>query len=256
MKTALADKSEHVRAAAARVAPRDYVFDLAAEKHPLVLAHIAIKTINEAALAPLLVAHGKNALIREAALTGLRGKEAAFAKTLAQTPSDGSKAVIGALAELIALAGKAGPIADMLDLAANSPENRDTILKGLAKTDSQSKTIHLAGPAPSPPKRKPPPSPQKHTFRAVNASRPQLLAPQHPPPSWLRPVQVVPPDLGLPRLAPVGTGQPPGVRRGGLQPGPALRPGWPAGGRGGPGSPDPLALTGRHGGPAAKSVTT
>jgi len=143
VKTALTDKSEHVRAAAARVAPRDYVFDLAAEKHPLVLANIAIKTLNEAALAPLLVAHGKNALIREAALTGLRGKEAAFAKTLAQTPSEGSKAVIGALAELIALAGKAGPIADMLELAANSPENRDTILKGLAKTDSKSKTMKL-----------------------------------------------------------------------------------------------------------------
>lgn len=143
IKTALADKSEHVRAAAARVAPRDYVFDLAAEKHPLVLAHIAIKTLNEAALAPLLVTHGKNALIREAALTGLRGKEAAFAKTLAQTPSEGSKAVIGAFAELIALAGKAGPIAEMLELAANSPENRDTILKGLAKTDSKSKTVKL-----------------------------------------------------------------------------------------------------------------
>jgi mono/diheme cytochrome c family protein len=143
VKTALADKSDHVRAAAARVAPRDYVFDLAAEKHPLVLAHIAIKTINDAALAPLLAAHGKNALIREAALTGLRGKEAAFAKTLAQTPSEGSKAVIGALAELIALAGKAGPIAEMLELAASSPENRDTILKGLAKTDSKSKTVKL-----------------------------------------------------------------------------------------------------------------
>lgn len=143
VKTALTDSSEHVRAAAARVAPRDYVFDIAAEKHPLVLANIAIKTINEAALATLLVAHGKNTLIREAALTGLRGKEVEFAKTLAQTPSEGSKAVIGALAELIALAGKAGPIADMLELAANSPENRDTILKGLAKTDSKSKTVKL-----------------------------------------------------------------------------------------------------------------
>jgi mono/diheme cytochrome c family protein/glucose/arabinose dehydrogenase len=139
VKTALTDPSEHVRATAARVAPRDYVFDLAAEKHPLVIAHIAIKTINDAALVPLLAKHGKNALIREGALTGLRGKEAAFAKALAQTPSDGSKAVIGALAELIALAGKAGPIAEMLDLASNSPESRDTIIKGLAKTDSKSK---------------------------------------------------------------------------------------------------------------------
>ncbi|MBK8092191.1 MAG: c-type cytochrome [Verrucomicrobiaceae bacterium] len=143
IKAALVDQSEHVRAAAVRVAPRDFVFDLSAEKHPLVLAHLAIKTLNDAALAPLMATYGKNTLIREAALTGLRGKEAAFAKILAQTPSEGSKAVIGALAELIALAGKAGPIAEMLDLAAASPENRDSILKGLAKTDSKSKTVKL-----------------------------------------------------------------------------------------------------------------
>ncbi|MFO1438096.1 MAG: PVC-type heme-binding CxxCH protein [Verrucomicrobiaceae bacterium] len=174
VKTALTDPSEHVRAAAARVAPRDYVFDLAAEKHPLVLANLAIKTINEAALAPLLVTHGKNALIREAALTGLRGKEAAFAKTLAQTPSDGSKAVIGALAELIALAGKAGPIADMLDLASNSPENRDTILKGLAKTDSKSKTVKLVWLEQSPPKLKLPADLEK---RLVWPGKPGAPAP-------------------------------------------------------------------------------
>jgi putative membrane-bound dehydrogenase-like protein len=174
VKTALADPSEHVRAAAARVAPRDYVFDLASEKHPLVLANLAIKTINDAALAPLLATHGKNALIREAALTGLRGKEAAFAKTLAQTPSDGSKAVIGALAELIALAGKAGPIADMLDLAANSPENRDTILKGLAKTDSKSKTVKLVWLEQSPPKLKLPADLEK---RLVWPGKPGAPAP-------------------------------------------------------------------------------
>jgi mono/diheme cytochrome c family protein len=174
VKTALADPSEHVRAAAARVAPRDYVFDLASEKHPLVLANLAIKTINDAALAPLLATHGKNALIREAALTGLRGKEAAFAKTLAQTPSDGSKAVIGALAELIALAGKAGPIADMLDLASNSPENRDTILKGLAKTDSKSKTVKLVWLEQAPPKLKLPADLEK---RLVWPGKPGAPAP-------------------------------------------------------------------------------
>jgi mono/diheme cytochrome c family protein/glucose/arabinose dehydrogenase len=174
VKTALTDPSEHVRAAAARVAPRDYVFDLAAEKQPLVLANLAIKTINDAALAPLLATHGKNTLIREASLTGLRGKEAAFAKTLAQTPSDGSKAVIGALAELIALAGKAGPIADMLDLAANSPENRDTILKGLAKTDSKSKTVKLVWLEQSPPKLKLPADLEK---RLVWPGKPGAPAP-------------------------------------------------------------------------------
>jgi mono/diheme cytochrome c family protein len=174
VKTALTDSSEHVRAAAARVAPRDYVFDLAAEKHPLVLANLAIKTINDTALAPLLATHGKNALIREAALTGLRGKEAAFAKTLAQTPSDGSMAVIGALAELIALAGKAGPIADMLDLASNSPENRDTILKGLAKTDSKSKSVKLVWLEKSPPKLKLPADLEK---RLVWPGKPGAPAP-------------------------------------------------------------------------------
>lgn len=174
VKTALADPSEHVRAAAVRVAPRDYVFDVAEEKHPLVLAHLAIKTLDEAALTSLLVAHGKNTLIREAALTGLRGKEAAFAKNLAQTPSDNSKAVIGALAELIALAGKAAPITEMLDLASNSPENRDTILKGLAKTDSKSKTVKLVWLEQSPPKLKLPADLEK---RLVWPGKPGAPAP-------------------------------------------------------------------------------
>ncbi len=140
---ALADPSEHVRAAAARVAPRDFVFEAASEKHPLVLAHIAMKTSNDSALASLLATHGENTLVREAALSGLRGKEAAFSKTLAPSSSKGAKAAIGALAELIGLAGKAVPITEMLDLAADSPEHRAAILKGLAKTDSQTKAVKL-----------------------------------------------------------------------------------------------------------------
>lgn len=141
VKAALTDKSAHVRVAAIRVAPRDFVFDLAAETHPLVLAHLAIKTSGDPALASLLAKHGTNALVREAALTGLRGKEAAYAKTLAQSPTEGSKAVIGALAELVALTGKAGQFTEMLDLAADSPEHSKSILKGLAKTESKSKTV-------------------------------------------------------------------------------------------------------------------
>jgi mono/diheme cytochrome c family protein/glucose/arabinose dehydrogenase len=143
VKAALADSDTHVRAAAVRVAPRDFVFDLKAETQPLVLAQLAIKTTNDAELAKLLTLHGKNTLIREAALTSLRGKEASFAKTLAQTPSDGSKATIGALAELIALAGKSGPFAEMLELAADSTENRTAILRGLSKSDSKSKSPKL-----------------------------------------------------------------------------------------------------------------
>ncbi len=143
VKTALADRDEHVRAAAVRVAPRDYVFDLTTETHPLVLANLAIRTSNDADLVKLLARHGKNTLIQEAALTGLRGKEAAMAKALAQTTGEGTKASLGALAELISQAGKAGPLAEMLELAANSVQSRSTILNGLAKTDSKAKTIKM-----------------------------------------------------------------------------------------------------------------
>jgi hypothetical protein len=65
-----------------------------------VLAHLAIK-LTSAQLAPRLMPlwqscsqSGKSTLIREGALTGLRGKEAAFAKVLASqlTKDNGAKA--------------------------------------------------------------------------------------------------------------------------------------------------------------------
>lgn len=135
---ALADAHPKVRAAAVRVAPRDYVFDLAQEQHPLVLAHLAIKTVNDAELVRLLAAHGRNTLIREAALTGLRGRESALASQLAAAATKENSAqiqpVLEALATLVAQAGKAAPFVEMLDLAATHTQSRpllNALLKGL-----------------------------------------------------------------------------------------------------------------------------
>jgi len=150
----LTDKDTQVRAAAVRIAPRDMAPDLIAliaEKDALVLAHLAIKltALNlpdaDAAVAKLLASNGKNTLIREGALTGLRGKEAAFAKLLAaQLTKDNSAQimpVIEVLGVLLAQANKAGPFEDMLELAAAQPQGgalQVAAIKGLATSDSKS----------------------------------------------------------------------------------------------------------------------
>ena len=157
LRPVLADKDTQVRAAAVRVAPRDMAPDLIAittEKQPLVLAHLAIKLTSlnlpdaDAAVAKLLASNGKNTLVREGALTGLRGKEAAFAKALAvQLTKDNSAQilpVIESLAALVAQAGKSGPFEKMLDLAAAQPQAgamQVAAIKGLATSgDPKSKT--------------------------------------------------------------------------------------------------------------------
>lgn len=156
VKTALADKNGQVRAAGVRIASRDLAPDLiamTAEKDDLVLAHLAIKltSINlpeaDAAVARLLAGHGKNTLIREGALTGLRGKEAAFAKILAAqlTKDNGAQImpVIEALGALLASANKAGAFEDMLNLAAEQPQGgpvQVAAVKGLATTAGDGKS--------------------------------------------------------------------------------------------------------------------
>lgn len=158
VKIALADKNAQVRAAAVRIASRDLAPDLIAmsgEKDALVLAHLAIKltTFNmpeaDAAVAKILASNGKNALVREGAMTGLRGKEAAFAKVLATqlNKDNGTQImpVIEALGALLASANKAGPFEDMLELAAAQPAGgamQVAALKGLASNggDPKSKT--------------------------------------------------------------------------------------------------------------------
>ncbi|MFN0078628.1 MAG: c-type cytochrome [Prosthecobacter sp.] len=157
LRPVLTDKDTQVRAAAVRIAPRDMAPDLIAittEKQPLVLAHLAIKLTSlnlpeaDAAVAKLLASNGKNTLIREGALTGLRGKEAAFAKLLtAQLTKDNSAQimpVIEVLGVLLAQANKAGPFEDMLELAAAQPQGgalQVAAIKGLATSgDPKSKT--------------------------------------------------------------------------------------------------------------------
>jgi mono/diheme cytochrome c family protein/glucose/arabinose dehydrogenase len=163
LRPVLTDKDTQVRAAAVRISPRDMAPDLIAmttEKQALVLAHLAIKLTSlnlpdaDAAVAKLLASHGKNTLIREGALTGLRGKEAAFAKLLAAsaTPENSAQVqpVMEALAALVAQAGKAGPFEEMIELTTAQSKNRpllNALLKGLANDggDPKSKT-------PKPPK--------------------------------------------------------------------------------------------------------
>jgi mono/diheme cytochrome c family protein/glucose/arabinose dehydrogenase len=155
---ALADKDAQVRAAAVRISTRDLAPDLialSAEKDALVLAHLAIKLTSfnlpdaDAAVAKMLASNGKNALIREGSLTGLRGREAAFAKLVISQLSKDNGAqitpVIEALATVLAQANKAGPFEDMLELAAAQPQGgavQTAAIKGLASNggDPKSKT--------------------------------------------------------------------------------------------------------------------
>jgi len=148
LRPVLTDKDTQVRAAAVRIAPRDMAPDLIAittEKQPLVLAHLAIKLTSlnlpdaDSAVAKLLASNGKNALIREGALTGLRGKEVAYAKMLSALLTKDNNAqvlpVIESLASLVAQAGKAGPFEELLDLAAAQPQAgtvQVAIINGLA----------------------------------------------------------------------------------------------------------------------------
>jgi mono/diheme cytochrome c family protein/glucose/arabinose dehydrogenase len=156
LRTALTDKDAQVRAAAVRIAGRDMAPDLIAltsEKDALVLAHLAIKLSSfnlpdaDTAVAKLLASNGKNALVREGGLTGLRGREAAFAKLLASQLSKSNASqitpVIEALGTLLASANKAGPFEDMLELAAAQPQGgaiQVAAIKGLASSGGDSKS--------------------------------------------------------------------------------------------------------------------
>ena len=157
LRTALADKDAQVRAAAVRISSRDMAPDLialTAEKEALVLANLAIKLTSfnlpdaDAAVARLLAGNGKNTLVREGALTGVRGREAAFAKLLVGQLTKDSSAqimpVVEALGSLLAQANKAGPFEEMLELAAAQPQGgamQIAAIKGLASSgDPKSKT--------------------------------------------------------------------------------------------------------------------
>jgi len=113
------------------------------EKEILVLAHLAIRLSAanlpdaDKALAELLAAHGDNALVREGALTGARGREVALAKAVGALGSAGNLLQTGPVLEgfaaLISQAGKAGPIEGMLEIAATLGDRhlRASVLRGL-----------------------------------------------------------------------------------------------------------------------------
>jgi glucose/arabinose dehydrogenase/mono/diheme cytochrome c family protein len=151
-RAAMHDTDARVRAAAVRVASRELAPDLIAltsEEDITVLAQLAIKLTSlnlpeaDAAAAKLLAQHAGNTLIREGTLTGLRGREAAFAKLLSKENGATIAPVLQALAGLIAMANKTQPFAELVDLAASLPKGdaaQRAIVKGLgAKADAKSK---------------------------------------------------------------------------------------------------------------------
>jgi mono/diheme cytochrome c family protein len=152
IQSALRDAHPQVRAAAARLAPLDALPALAAltkESDKLVLSHVAMRlsAMNQpaadAALADVLTRHGDVALLREAALTGIRGRETSLAKAIAaRGAGDPAQAALESLATLIAAANKAGPFEEMLTLAASLGANRDAqsaLLRGLASDGNTAK---------------------------------------------------------------------------------------------------------------------
>ena len=150
------DADAQVRAAAVRLASADLLPDLLAVKDdpaPLVLAHLAIRlsAANQPAadrtLAELLTRHGKNALIREGALSGARGREVALAQAVAAVADRANLTetgpVLEALAALVSQAGKGGPFEQMLAVAVTLDDRtnlRDAVLRGLDQTIRDTKT--------------------------------------------------------------------------------------------------------------------
>ena len=160
VRAALRDPDTQLRAAAVRMAPAELLPDLIAlqDEAPLVVAHLAIRLsaanlpAADQALTQLLSRHGNNALVREGALSGLRGREIAAAQAVAavtnETNLKQTGPVLEALATLIAQAGKAAAFEQMLGVAAQLPERtelRTIILRGLDQTirDTKTKKITL-----------------------------------------------------------------------------------------------------------------
>ncbi len=146
VRLALKDTDAQVRAAAIRIAPAEMLAELCAlkdEQEILVLAHLAIRLSGanlpaaDKAVAELLAAHGDNALIREGALTGARGREVTLAQAVAALGTDANLKQTGPVLEgfatLISQAGKAGQFEGMLEIAASLGDRhlRAAILRGL-----------------------------------------------------------------------------------------------------------------------------
>ena len=164
LRTAIKDADSQVRAAGVRLATPDLLPDLIAltgEQEVIVQAHLAIRLgavaspEADVALAKLLVAHGQNALVREGALTGMRGKETVIAKLVAaqatKVNAAGASYIVEALATLVSQSGKVGPLEDMLNLAAavDNSAMRLAVVRGLDRGGRDSKAKPTKGTAAS-----------------------------------------------------------------------------------------------------------
>ena len=164
LRTAIKDTDPQVRAAGVRLATPDLLPDLIAltgEQEVIVQAHLAIRLgavaspEADVALAKLLVAHGQNTLVREGALTGMRGKETVIAKLVAaqatKVNAAGASYIVEALATLVSQSGKVGPLEDMLNLAAavDNPAMRLAVVRGLDRGGRDSKAKPTKGTAAS-----------------------------------------------------------------------------------------------------------
>lgn len=155
LKTALKDGDKQIRAAAVRMAGRDLTAELgemSKDPEALVRAQLAIKLASFAApdtdtlLADLLAkGSGKQALVREGAFTGLRGREAGFVKTLLTQTQEPDVAnvmpVLEQAATLIAASNKAQPFVELFDLLATQKPGsavQVALLKGLSNDPSGS----------------------------------------------------------------------------------------------------------------------
>ena len=146
-RTALKDQDARVRAAAVRTAPADTLAEIAglsADKDAGVLAQVAVRLsssnlpVTDEALAWTLTRRGDNVLVREGALTGIRGREPAVARLIAEKagdkPSKPALEALRSLAAMVAQAGKADPFDDLLKLADEKPAVRLTIVQGLSQS--------------------------------------------------------------------------------------------------------------------------
>ena len=156
-RAAFHDTDARVRAAAVRIAGREFAPDLIAlsgEEDALVRAHLAIRLSAlampdaDAALAKLLAAGGgASPLVREAALTGLRGREAAFGALLAvQAGAEQCASLFETMGVVVSTANKGLGFDSMLALAAGRAKTdaiQTAILKGLT-TQANPKQPKLA----------------------------------------------------------------------------------------------------------------
>ena len=149
LRATMKDQDATLKATAVRLAGRDLapeVLAMTTENDTLVRAQLAIKLSSfnlpdaDAALAQLLASGaGENLLVREGAMTGLRGREDAFAKLVAQQATADNKASVSPTLEMlgsfIAMAGKAQPFEETLTLAASQPKGsavQAALIKGLS----------------------------------------------------------------------------------------------------------------------------